>query len=53
MLKEAKARDKRSQYGAGDTEPRVVMTGIFRKYLSLYLDEWDFPDTFEAVYDYA
>lgn len=41
-----KARWKRSEYGASDTEPRVVMLVTFEEYIKLYLDEWVFEKTF-------
>ena len=45
-----KARYKRDDYGAGDTEPRVVMLDVFENYLKLYLDAVDFPLTYEQLY---
>ncbi len=44
-----KARDKRAKFGAADTEPRVVMLYTFENYIKKYLDDWDFPKTFEVL----
>ena len=44
-----KARYKRDKYGAGDTECRVVMLMTFEEYIKLYLDSWDFEETFDVL----
>ena len=41
--------ERRTQWGATDTEPRNEMYSTFEKYLKTYLDQWDFPKTFAVL----
>jgi hypothetical protein len=44
-----KSRNTYSEYGAADTEGRVVMKDAFEAYLKQYLDEWKFPETYRMI----
>lgn len=47
----SKALDVRGDYGAHDTEPRYHARDTVRRYLKLYLDSWEYRQTFDAVDD--
>lgn len=44
-----KACWEQRRYGASDTEPRGVMYHTFEEYLKTYLDDWDYPQTFQVA----
>ena len=41
--------ERRTDWGATDTEPRNEMYFAFENYLKTYLDRWDFPKTFAVL----
>ena len=44
-----RSRNTYADFGAADTEGRVVMKDAFEAYLKQYLDRWDFPETYDTI----
>jgi len=49
MARMSKAMETYAEWGTQDTEPRYVARDAVRSYLKLYLNSWDFQNTFNAI----